>query len=172
MRHCVVCDNDYYTILFYIKCGFEVLYCSNDEDDIRYFYYVFANKAFQSSLLGIGNGILMKESENGTFNTIRMRIPIEKLNNMSIRYPKPEIQKAIANFLDKKIGKIDEVSKKIQQEITDLEKYRKSIITKAVTTGLNKNIQMKDSNIDYINKLFFGDCCAAISFYFNFKYFY
>ena len=91
-----------------------MLYCSNDEDDIRYFYYVFANKAFQSSLLGIGNGILMKESENGTFNTIRMRIPIEKLNNMSIPYPKPEIQKAIANFLDKKIGKIDEVSKKIQ----------------------------------------------------------
>ena len=130
-----------------------MLYCSNDEDDIRYFYYVFANKAFQSSLLGIGNGILMKESENGTFNTIRMRIPIEKLNNMSIPYPKPEIQKAIANFLDKKIGKIDEVSKKIQQEITDLEKYRKSIITTAVTTGLNKNIQMKDSNIDYINKM-------------------
>lgn len=130
-----------------------MLYCSNDEDDIRYFYYVFANKAFQSSLLGIGNGILMKESENGTFNTIRMRIPIEKLNNMSIPYPKPEIQKAIANFLDKKIGKIDEVSKKIQQEITDLEKYRKSIITKAVTKGLNPNVPMKDSGIPWIGKM-------------------
>lgn len=130
-----------------------MLYCSNDEDDIRYFYYVFANKAFQSSLLGIGNGILMKESENGTFNTIRMRIPIEKLNNMSIPYPKPEIQKAIANFLDKKIGKIDEVSKKIQQEITDLEEYRRSIITKAVTKGIDKNIPMKDSGIDWIGKI-------------------
>lgn len=130
-----------------------MLYCSNDEDDIRYFYYVFANKAFQSSLLGIGNGILMKESENGTFNTIRMRIPIEKLNNMSIPYPKPEIQKAIANFLDKKIGKIDEVSKKIQQEITDLEKYRKSIITKAVTKGLNPNVPMKNSNISWIGEV-------------------
>lgn len=130
-----------------------MLYCSNDEDDIRYFYYVFANKAFQSSLLGIGNGILMKESENGTFNTIRMRIPIEKLNNMSIPYPKPEIQKAIANFLDKKIGKIDEVSKKIQQEITDLEEYRNSIIVKAVTKGLNPNVLMKDSGIPWIEKI-------------------
>jgi type I restriction enzyme S subunit len=130
-----------------------MLYCSNDEDDIRYFYYVFANKAFQSSLLGIGNGILMKESENGTFNTIRMRIPIEKLNNMSIPYPKPEIQKAIANFLDKKIGKIDEVSKKIQQEITDLEDYRKSIIVKAVTKGLNLDVPMKDSGIPWIGKM-------------------
>lgn len=130
-----------------------MLYCSNDEDDIRYFYYVFANKAFQSSLLGIGNGILMKESENGTFNTIRMRIPIEKLNNMSIPYPKPEIQKAIANFLDKKIGKIDEVSKKIQQEITNLEEYRNSIIVKAVTKGLNPNVLMKDSGIPWIGKI-------------------
>lgn len=130
-----------------------MLYCSNDEDDIHYFYYVFANKAFQSSLLGIGNGILMKESENGTFNTIRMRIPIEKLNNMSIPYPKPEIQKAIANFLDKKIGKIDEVSKKIQQEITDLEDYRKSIIVKAVTKGLNLDVPMKDSGIPWIGKM-------------------
>ncbi|MGO5502900.1 restriction endonuclease subunit S [Lactobacillus amylovorus] len=130
-----------------------MLYCSNDEDDIRYFYYVFANKAFQSSLLGIGNGILMKESENGTFNTIRMRIPIEKLNNMSIPYPKPEIQKAIANFLDKKIGKIDEVSKKIQQEITDLEAYRKSVITKTITKGLNPNVPMKDSGIEWIGKI-------------------
>ena len=130
-----------------------MLYCSNDEDDIRYFYYVFANKAFRSSLLGIGNGILMKESENGTFNTIRMRIPIEKLNNMSIPYPKPEIQKAIANFLDKKIGKIDEVSKKIQQEITNLEEYRNSIIVKAVTKGLNPNVLMKDSGIPWIGKI-------------------
>ena len=130
-----------------------MLYCSNDEDDIRYFYYVFANKAFQSSLLGIGNGILMKESENGTFNTIRMRIPIEKLNNMSIPYPKPEIQKAIANFLDKKIGKIDEVSKKIQQEITNLEEYRNSIIVKAVTKGLNPNVLMKDSGIPWVGKI-------------------
>ena len=140
----------------YFECVspvYYMLYCSNDEDDIRYFYYVFANKAFQSSLLGIGNGILMKESENGTFNTIRMRIPIEKLNNMSIPYPKPEIQKAIANFLDKKIGKIDEVSKKIQQEITNLEEYRNSIIVKAVTKGLNPNVLMKDSGIPWIGKI-------------------
>lgn len=130
-----------------------MLYCSNDKDDIRYFYYVFANKAFQSSLLGIGNGILMKKSENGTFNTIRMRIPIEKLNNMSIPYPKPETQKAIANFLDKKIGKIDKVSKRIQQEITDLKEYRKAVITQAVTKGIHKDVPMKDSGIDWIGKI-------------------
>ena len=72
---------------------------------------------------------------------------------MSIPYPKPEIQKAIANFLDKKIGKIDEVSKKIQQEITNLEEYRNSIIVKAVTKGLNPNVLMKDSGIPWIGKI-------------------
>ena len=130
-----------------------MLHCQKNEDDIRYFYYVFANKFFQNSLLGIGNGILMKESENGTFNTIRMRIPINKLNNMSVPYPQPQDQKRIADFLDKKVSQIDDISKKIQQEITDLEDYRKSIIVKAVTKGLNPDVPMKDSGIPWIGKM-------------------
>lgn len=130
-----------------------MLHCQKNEDDVRYFYYVFANKFFQNSLLGIGNGILMKESENGTFNTIRMRIPIDKLNNMSVPYPQPQDQKEIADFLDKKVSQIDDISKKIQQEITDLKEYRNSIITKAVTKGLNPNVLMKDSGIPWIGKI-------------------
>lgn len=54
---------------------------------------------------------------------------------------------------DKKVSQIDDISKKIQQEITDLEKYRKSIITKAVTKGLNPNVPMKDSGIPWIGKI-------------------
>ena len=55
--------------------------------------------------------------------------------------------------MDKKVSQIDDISKKIQQEITDLEKYRKSIITKAVTKGLNPNVPMKDSGIPWIGKM-------------------
>ena len=75
------------------------------------------------------------------------------MKNITLVCPSKTEQNKIADFLDKKVSQIDDISKKIQQEITDLEEYRKSIITKAVTTGLNTNIQMKDSNIDYINKI-------------------
>ena len=122
-------------------------------DDVRFFYYVFANKAFQHSLLGIGNGILIKKSDKGTYNTIRMRIPIEKLKNLVIPYPSAEEQRTIADFLDKKCTDIDKLSTQIQKEINTLQKYRKSVITNAVTKGLDDNVPMKDSGIDWIGKI-------------------
>lgn len=122
-------------------------------DDVRFFYYVFANKAFQHSLLGIGNGILIKKSDKGTYNTIRMRIPIEKLKNLVIPYPSAEEQRTIADFLDKKCAEIDRLCAQIQREIDVLEEYRKSIITKAVTKGLNDNVSMKDSGIAWVGKI-------------------
>lgn len=122
-------------------------------DDVRFFYYVFANKAFQHSLLGIGNGILIKKSDKGTYNTIRMRIPIEKLKNLVVPYPSAEEQRSIADFLDKKCADIDKLSTQIQKEIDTLQKYRKSVITNAVTKGLDDNVPMKDSGIDWIGKI-------------------
>ena len=140
----------------YFGCVSPVYYmltCRNKSDDIRFFYYVFANKTFQNSLLGIGNGILIKESENGKFNTIRMRIPIEKLENMCLPYPSPQIQKRITDYLDKKVTKINKISKTIQQEIDALEEYRKSLIIETVTKGLDKTVPMKDSGIEWIGEI-------------------
>lgn len=122
-------------------------------DDVRFFYYVFANKAFQHSLLGIGNGILIKKSDKGTYNTIRMRIPIEKLKNLVIPYPSAEEQRSIADFLDKKCADIDKLSTQIQKEIDTLQKYRKSVITKTVTKGLDDTVPMKESGIEWIGKI-------------------
>lgn len=122
-------------------------------DDVRFFYYVFANKAFQHSLLGIGNGILIKKSDKGTYNTIRMRIPIEKLKNLVVPYPSAEEQRSIADFLDKKCADIDKLSTQIQKEIDTLQKYRKSVITKTVTKGLDDTVPMKESGIEWMGKI-------------------
>lgn len=107
---------------------------------LKYYYYYF--------LMLDNKKVLVHLSKN-----LRNTLSEQEFGSLTSLMPPLEEQKKISTFLDKKIGKIDKVSKKIQQEITDLEKYRKSIITKAVTTGLSKNIQMKDSNIDYINKM-------------------
>lgn len=140
----------------YMGCISPVYYAlkpKNKTDDVRFFYYVFVNKTFQNSLLGLGNGILIKQSDNGNFNTIRMRIPIEKLNNLSIPYPSPSIQQQIADYLDHKTAEIDGLIEKINTEIETLKQYQSSVITQVVTKGLDPNVPMKDSGIEWIGEI-------------------
>lgn len=84
---------------------------------------------------------------------VRKILNYDELSKSKIILPSISAQTRIIKFLDKKVSQIDDISKKIQQEITDLEKYRKSIITKAVTKGLNPNVPMKDSGIPWIGKI-------------------
>lgn len=107
---------------------------------LKYYYYYF--------LMLDNKKVLVHLSKN-----LRNTLSEQEFGSLTSLMPPLEEQKKISTFLDKKIGKIDKVSKKIQQEITDLEKYRRSIITKAVTKGIDKNVPMKDSGIDWIGKI-------------------
>lgn len=62
-------------------------------------------------------------------------------------------QQAIADFLDEKCEKIDKVIGEIEEQIQVLEDYKKSLITETVTKGIDKNVPMKDSGIDWIGKI-------------------
>ena len=63
------------------------------------------------------------------------------------------LQIRIANFLDKKCSEIDALVSDIQSQIDVLEEYKKSIITESVTKGLNPDVEMKDSGIDWIGTI-------------------
>ncbi len=130
-----------------------MLYPLSDTDDVRFYHYIFQTKMFQNSLLGLGNGILMKESGNGKFNTIRMRISIDTLGNLYLPRPNSQQQKKIADFLDNKCAEIDTISAEIQEQIETLEEYKRSVITEAVTKGLNPNAEMKDSGIEWVGEI-------------------
>lgn len=67
--------------------------------------------------------------------------------------PPIETQKRIANFLDEKCGKIDRYIEKQQQVIEKLKAYKQSVITEAVTKGLNPTVPMKDSGIEWIGMI-------------------
>lgn len=125
----------------------------DEKDDVRYYNYIFQTTVFQRSLLGLGNGILMKESDNGKLNTIRMRIPLDKLGNLLIPVPDSPIQKKIADYLDSIIPNIDMLLADIEKQIETLEEYKKSIITEAVTKGLDPDVEMKDSGIEWIGMI-------------------
>lgn len=77
----------------------------------------------------------------------------EQLGAILAPVPTIEEQQQIANFLDTKCSEIDATAEDIQKEISLLEEYKKSVITEAVTKGLNPDAEMKDSGIKWIGKI-------------------
>lgn len=75
------------------------------------------------------------------------------LKEFYIPLPSPETQKHIAKFLDAKCVKIDGLKSDIQKQIETLEQYKKSVITEAVTKGINPNAKMKDSGVEWIGNI-------------------
>lgn len=73
-------------------------------------------------------------------------------NTLALLPPLVE-QKYIANYLDIQCSEIDATAEDIQKEISLLEDYKKSVITEAVTKGLNPDAEMKDSGIEWIGEV-------------------
>lgn len=74
----------------------------------------------------------------------------EKIKNFPVLIPPNVSQSLIAKFLNDFSLNIDATAEDIQKEISLLEDYKKSVITEAVTKGLNPDVEMKDSGIEYI----------------------
>lgn len=76
-----------------------------------------------------------------------------KLINSSIPCPSIKEQKKISNKLDSIVDYAKDIKSTIIQEIQTLENYKKSVITEAVTKGLDKNVEMKDSGVEWIGEI-------------------
>ena len=125
----------------------------NKKEDVRYYNYIFQTEVFQKSLFGLGNGILIKESGNGKLNTIRMRIPMDKFGELYIPVAPIATQHSISTYLDAKCSEIDALTSDIQSQIDTLEQYKRSVITEAVTKGLDRNVEMKESGMQWVGKM-------------------
>ena len=77
----------------------------------------------------------------------------QALLNMPVITPPLDEQNSIANYLDKKCSEIDAITKDIQTQIDTLEQYKRSVITEAVTKGLDPDVEMKDSGIEWIGEI-------------------
>ena len=80
-------------------------------------------------------------------------LPAEGFANEFIYLPVFEEQKKIADHLDIKCNEIDSLISDIESEIDILEQYKTTVITEAVTKGLNSNVQMKDSGVQWIGNI-------------------
>ena len=130
------------------------IYYPRENDNVEFMHYIFQCKQFQLSLRGLGNGILIKETENGNLNTIRMRIPSQKLGVQLFPWCNSNRQQRIADYLDKKCAAVDRLMENQRLQIEKLKEYKQSVITEAVTKGLDKTVPLKSSGVEWI-----GDIC-------------
>ena len=93
---------------------------------------------------------ILKEFAGGT------TIPhLDSSKIMEEPYPIPSIdeQQAIVRYLDYKVAKIDKLIAENEAQVKELEKYRTAVISEVVTKGLNPNVPMRDSGIQWIGEI-------------------
>lgn len=86
-------------------------------------------------------------------NGVRQGLNYDEFAKLMVYSPFDTEQQRIAEFLDRECGKIDGLQADIQTQIDTLEQYKRSIITEAVTHGLNPSATMKDSGIPWVGKI-------------------
>ena len=80
-------------------------------------------------------------------------IQYEDFSLMKLPLPTIQEQQSIATYLDQKCSEIDELITLQEEMITKLQSYKQSVITEAVTKGLDKNVPLKDSGIEWIGEI-------------------
>lgn len=112
----------------------------NQGADARYYYYYYLLLDFTKELLHLAKNLRHSFTE-------------EQLGKIKVPVPPIGEQHRIADFLDAKCARIDFIRKNVEAEIEELKQYKQSVITEAVTKGLDKNVEMKDSGIPWIGKI-------------------
>jgi len=102
--------------------------------------------AFQTSSFDYYKGL----SQTGS---IMESLSQDKIASFIMPFPSYEEQQSIANYLDSRCSKIDHVIATQQKRVELLKELKQSIITRAVTRGINPNAKMKDSGVEWIGEI-------------------
>ncbi|MBL1226560.1 restriction endonuclease subunit S [Enterococcus sp. BWR-S5] len=109
--------------------------------DNYFFKYWVLSKGFNQNLLSLATG------------STALGIKASKLYNLRLLLPPLYIQKLIVDFLNSKIMEVDILIVIKEKQIKLLEEQRQAMITEAVTKGLNPNVKMKNSGVDWIGEI-------------------
>ena len=109
-----------------------------------YYQYYFKYQYWCMAFFAHGKGVSFEN---------RWTLNNETLMKFPLIVPPLEIQKSIAKFLDQKCSEIDSLSADIQSQIDILDTYKKSVIFTAISKGLNPNVKMKESGVDWVGSI-------------------
>ena len=115
-----------------VSTGFSVVTPHKDVV-AKFLYYALSTHSFISNVEAHSVGISYPAINNTNLMDLKIVLPMQR----------EQIQ--IASYLDAKCSKIDEIIEKQQAIIEKLKEYKLSIITEAVTSGINPDVEMKDS---------------------------
>lgn len=129
----------------------------NNKQESKYGYYYFLSmwqREIFNKLGGVG---------------VRSNLTVKDLLNIKyLDIPKNE-KKEIVDYLDKKVPQIDEIIKITNTSIEEYKKYKYALITKCVTNGINKNIDMKSTDVDWIGQVPQKWKCMKLKYIFSIK---
>ena len=106
----------------------------------KYYHYLLHSYDIQKVFYNMGNGV-------------RQGLNYSEFSKLRVLAPKSIEQQQIADYLDQKTAEIDGLIDKINTEIDTLKQYQRSVITRAVTKGLDPNVPMKDSGIKTVGTI-------------------
>lgn len=131
------CDDD----SFYADSHVSILRNSKGENLMKFLYYHFSIKYDEI------NATMVKGSTNQT------ELQKNYLLAYEIKMPSLQEQQRIVDYLDKKLATIDHRVEVLEKEKDAYARLKKSVINQAVTRGLNPNVPLKDSGIDWIGMI-------------------
>lgn len=123
-----------------VSPAYYVYQFTDDALNRGYFHYLLRSKLYAAEFARISGGIRVGQWDLSAYN----------FENTMLLIPPLEEQGKIATFLDSQCSEIDAISADIQKEIETLEQYKRSVITEAVTKGLNPDAETKKSTIFYM----------------------
>ena len=112
---------------------------NNTENNLHFMYY----------WLDMCKDIFLFQAEGGG----QPNISQTKIKNQYYVQPPLSEQEKIATYLDGKCSEIDALTADIKKQIETLEEYKRSVITEAVTKGLDPDVEMKDSGVEWIGDI-------------------
>ena len=115
-------------------------------------YYI-DNRCTKSNIKWLYYSLMVLELDKNSQDTGVPGLSREYAYNKYVPVPTVNEQVAIANFLDQKTAEIDDLIADKEKLIELLQEKRQAIITEAVTKGLNPNVRMKDSGIEWIGEI-------------------
>ena len=105
------------------------------------------------SYVGISDSAHKQLRLHATSSSAQPKLNKDNFKSIKFVYPSLHEQATIANFLDHETTKIDTLIEKQQELIKLLKEKRQAVISHAVTKGLNPNVKMKDSGVEWLGEV-------------------
>mgnify|MGYP000493127290 FL=1 len=109
----------------------------------KYIHYLLRDESYKAEYMRLSTGMRIGQWD----------LNIDDFLQINTILPSLSEQQYIATYLDQKCGEIDELITLQEGMITKLQSYKQSVITEAVTKGLDKNVPLKDSGIEWVGEI-------------------